>query len=160
MGVKLVGFSLWECESSIPAAPATQSLDLRVWSIYARNPCNLRGFLRIPAVSANPKIGNFGENLPKVSGPHRRNSRFRETVGGDGFDGHCVVGLAVRTRVADSGNRNPVRTLHWNSLVETILSTREVMSNESNALDVCSKGREKLTSSTSLISECWTQLRV
>jgi hypothetical protein len=61
---------------SIPPAPATHSLDLRVWSIFARNTCILRGFSHMGPVSINLKSGNFGENLPKVSSPHRRNSRF------------------------------------------------------------------------------------
>ena len=32
--------------------------------------------------------GNFGENLPKVSNPDRRNSRFLETSSGDFFELH------------------------------------------------------------------------
>ena len=35
-----------------------------------------RGFLHMAMVSKYPKIGNFSENFPKVSGPNRRNSRF------------------------------------------------------------------------------------
>jgi hypothetical protein len=42
-----------------------------------------------------PKIGNLGENLPKVSGPRAEYSRFRETLRGDFFDRHCVRGSAV-----------------------------------------------------------------
>ena len=45
----------------------------------------LRGFCLYPD----------SENLPKVSGPNRKNSRFEETIGGDGFDHHCAVEVAV-----------------------------------------------------------------
>ena len=68
-----------EFGSSILPAPATQSLDLRLRSIYTRNPCILRRSSHTESVSRHLKIGNFGENIPKVSSPHRRNSRF----GGD-----------------------------------------------------------------------------
>jgi hypothetical protein len=42
-----------------------------------------------------PKIGNFGENLPKVSSPNPKNSRFGETFSGDKFRSHWAVGAAV-----------------------------------------------------------------
>jgi hypothetical protein len=42
------------------------------------------------------KSGNFEENFRKVSGQCRRYSRFPETLSGDEFDFHWVVGSAVR----------------------------------------------------------------
>ena len=45
-------------------------------------------------VSSYPKIGNFDENLPKVSGHTAEIPVLEETIGGDGFDHHCAVGLA------------------------------------------------------------------
>jgi hypothetical protein len=41
------------------------------------------------------KIGNFRENLPKVSSPSAKYSRFGETLSGDFFDRHCVLGAAA-----------------------------------------------------------------
>jgi hypothetical protein len=77
-----------ECASSIPPWSATQSLDLRLRSILARNACNLR-VNRAFAISLQAlKTGNFRENLPKVSSPNRKNSRFGETFLGDNFDLH------------------------------------------------------------------------
>ena len=76
---------------SIPPAPASQSLDLGLWSILARKPCNLRGNCAYSESLQGLKIGNLGENLPKVSSPNRKNSRFRETFNGDNFDHHCAV---------------------------------------------------------------------
>ena len=83
------GLLAWECESSIPAAPAKQSLDLRLRSIYTRNACNLRGIRALATCLQALKIGNFRENLPKVSSPNRKNSRFGEIIGGDWFDHDC-----------------------------------------------------------------------
>jgi hypothetical protein len=61
---------------SIPPAPATQSLDLRLWLIYTRIPHIFSG-IRVYLDSLHaPNIDNLGENIPKVSGSHRRNSRF------------------------------------------------------------------------------------
>jgi hypothetical protein len=65
-----------ECVSSIPLTSATHSLDLRLWSVYTQNSCNLRRFSHLEPVSESPKIRNFAENLSKVSNPNRRNSRF------------------------------------------------------------------------------------
>lgn len=48
------------------------------------------------SVSRDPKFGNFDEKPPEVSSPHRRNSRSGETIGGDVFDRHWAVGLAVQ----------------------------------------------------------------
>ena len=53
---------------SIPPAPATQSLDLRLWSIYTRKPLILRRTsVYLDSLQA-PNINNLGENILKVSG--------------------------------------------------------------------------------------------
>jgi len=44
--------------------------------------------LRYEECIQTPKTGNFSEKMPKVSGPYRKYSRFRETFGGDFFDLH------------------------------------------------------------------------
>jgi hypothetical protein len=46
-----------------------------VVNLYAESP-HFPAIFAFGAVSKNPKIRNFGENLPKVSSPNRRNSRF------------------------------------------------------------------------------------
>jgi hypothetical protein len=61
---------------SIPPAPATQSLDLRLLSIFAREARKYRVFSQIVPVSDTLNIDNFNENLRKVSDPNRGNSHF------------------------------------------------------------------------------------
>ena len=81
--------------SSILPSPATHSLDLGLWSACAPKLCILRRF-RVFWISLQAlKVGNFGENLPKVSSPSAQYSRFWETLSGDFFDLHCVVGVVA-----------------------------------------------------------------
>jgi hypothetical protein len=61
-------------------------------SIYTRKACVPRGFRAFWIGLQAPKIGNLGENLLKVSSPPAENSHFWETLSGDFFDWHCVVG--------------------------------------------------------------------
>ncbi|SIO47530.1 hypothetical protein SAMN05443247_05916 [Bradyrhizobium erythrophlei] len=63
--------------------------------IVGENPAFLGAFRAFSTCLQNPKYGNSGENLPKVSGQNRRNSRFEETFSGDKFRPQCVVEAAV-----------------------------------------------------------------
>jgi hypothetical protein len=74
---------------------------MSVVNLYAKTP-HLRGFRAFWIGLQVPKIGNFGENLPKVSSPSAKYSRFWETLSGDFFDRHCVVGLAVGSGLLSS----------------------------------------------------------
>jgi hypothetical protein len=47
------------------------------------------GFLPMRNLSPGSRSPNLGEELPKVSGPFRGNSRFAEVIGGDRFDHNC-----------------------------------------------------------------------
>jgi len=48
--------------------------------------------LRYEECLQTPKTGNFSEKMPKVSGPYRKYSRFRETFGGDFFRSALIGG--------------------------------------------------------------------
>ena len=78
------------------ASPATHSLDRRLLSIVARNPCILRDICAYLASLQAPKIGNFTENLPKVSSPNRGNSLFWRDFEQRQVRSHCAIGLAGR----------------------------------------------------------------
>jgi hypothetical protein len=58
------------------ASPASQSLDLRLSSIFARKPCKYRVVSHNKSVSETTSLGNLNENIRKVSDPNRGNSRF------------------------------------------------------------------------------------
>ena len=80
---------------SIPPAPATQSLDLRVWSFYARNVCNFEEIFASGPVSRFCKVSNFGEKSRESPALTAKIPNFEETSCGDRFDHDCLVGLAV-----------------------------------------------------------------
>jgi len=85
------------------ASPARHSLDLRLRSMCARRACIFRDFHAFPMVSWLQKVGNYGENLRKVSSHNRKNSRFGETFSGDKFRSHWAVGAAGEEASSDHG---------------------------------------------------------
>jgi hypothetical protein len=70
----------------------------------------------LPARLQSLEIGNFNENPPKVSSRNGGNSRFGETFGGDNFDPHCLVGVAVDLRLFD-----PISGGHARQILKEIL---------------------------------------
>ena len=76
--------------------------------IFSAKSLHFRANFAYEAGLKNPKIGNFGENLPIVSNPNRRNSRFR---GDDcrrpvrsalrGRAGSCIPAILLARRTAN-----------------------------------------------------------
>ena len=83
-----------DCGSSIPPKAATHSLDLRVCSISAQNARICGGFYKssLSKISDSATSARLCRNSPAHTAEI---PVFEETIGGDGFDRHCVVDLAV-----------------------------------------------------------------
>jgi hypothetical protein len=96
-----------EFPSSIPSTPAKQSLYLRVWSIFFAKSLHFLGRFRVSERS--PRVSELA-TLARVcrKSPARTAEIpvFEETIGGDGFDRHCVVGMAVAFRASSRNRRN------------------------------------------------------